>query len=359
MVSCPRRWCSCPRAGSPPRRSALAERRANRSIILAEPNDAGGWTLTGPPETQALTELLDPELADDKRERVREVIGKRQAEVLGGGLPADRVAAAAHVPLHLAEKELQSYASDASGLVARRLGGTVVLFSAGSGIAGDAGGQQMPFIQRIKALFTGKVDNRTKINLLSERRAELTLKRDREYEQMQVKEQEEGDLREQFKNNASTSTRKRITSQLVQVRKDLERRQQILGMLNQQINVINTHLHNLELVEQGTAAKLPTSEELAGDAAQAEEVLAQLQADNELAGTMGPTTTAGLTDEEQALYAELEQEATQAKEKEKEKPAAEKQTVQQKQPPAKIPDADIAEDEPAPKTPQRKQAEAG
>ena len=37
----------------------------------------------------------------------------------------------------------------------------------------------------------------------------------------------------------------------MQLRKDLERRQQLLGMLNQQINVVSTHLHNLELVQQG------------------------------------------------------------------------------------------------------------
>src|SRR4051812_41399397 len=80
-------------------------------------------------------------------------------------------------------------------------------------------------------------------------------------------------------------------------------------MLNQQIYVVSTHLHNLELVQQGQVAALPNSEELAEDAAAAEEVLAELQANNGVAGSIGDIAGTGLSDEEQALYEELEREA--------------------------------------------------
>ena len=43
--------------------------------------------------------------------------------------------------------------------------------------------------------------------------------------------------------------------------------------------------------------------------AAAEEVLAELQADNELAGSVGSIAGTGLSEEEQALYEELEREA--------------------------------------------------
>jgi hypothetical protein len=83
--------------------------------------------------------------------------------------------------------------------------------------------------------------------------------------------------------------------------------------LNQQVNVVSTHLHNLELTQQGEVAELPDSEEIATDAAAAEEMLAKLQADNELAdsvgaGVGGSIATAGMSEEEQTLYAELEAE---------------------------------------------------
>jgi hypothetical protein len=116
-------------------------------------------------------------------------------------------------------------------------------------------------------------------------------------------------LKTQFKDSNSGLTRRRITSQLVQLRKDIERRQQMLSVLNQQINIVGTHLHNLELSQQGEAAKLPDSEELAADAAKAEEVLAQLQADSELAESVGGVAMSGMSTEEQALYEELEREA--------------------------------------------------
>ncbi|HEX8340707.1 MAG TPA: hypothetical protein VF624_07355, partial [Tepidisphaeraceae bacterium] len=73
----------------------------------------------------------------------------------------------------------------------------------------------------------------------------------------------------------------------------------------QQTNLVSTHLHNLELLHQGRGAQLPDSETIATDAAAAEEMLAQLQADSELADSMSATTTASLSNEEQALYEEL------------------------------------------------------
>jgi hypothetical protein len=106
-----------------------------------------------------------------------------------------------------------------------------------------------------------------------------------------------------------------VTSQLLQLRKDLERRQQLLGVLNQQINVVSTHLHNLELVQQGSTAKLPDADEMTADAVKAEEMLAELEATSELAASTGSVGVGGLTAEEQELFEELERESSGAKEK--------------------------------------------
>jgi hypothetical protein len=291
----------------------LAERGANRTLILVEPNDAGGWTVTGPAEVKALCDLFDPEIDTDKRNRVRAAIEQSRAELLGGGLSAAKLAAATKLPLQLVEEELKSYAKDAKpgeGLVARRLEGNIILFREGNAPLGARpGATNMPFIERMKSIFSRKGDNEKKISLLSERRAALSVQRDRAFEEMGVLESRETEMRQQFKDTANLTTKRRITSQLVQLRKDLERRQQLLGMLNQQINVVSTHLHNLELVQQGQVAQLPSSEDLASDAAAAEEVLAELQANNELAGSVGSIAGTGLSEEEEALFQELEQEA--------------------------------------------------
>ena len=171
----------------------------------------------------------------------------------------------------------------------------------------------MPLIDRIKTLFARKGENEKKIAFLSERRTALMQQRDRSYDDITVLEKTEGKLRAEFKEATSDITKRRVTGQLLQLRKDIERRQQLLTVLNQQVNIVSTHLHNLELVQQGHSAKLPDSEEVASDAAKAEEMLAGLEADAELAGTFGAITNTGMSAEEQALYEELERENAAAK----------------------------------------------
>jgi len=286
----------------------LAERSADRTVIFAAPNGAGGWSVHGPVETKALVDLFDPEPDDTKRKRIREQLDAGGADLMGSGIATDKLAARLALPLQAVEAEVKAYAKERPGLVAKRLDGRVVLFREGAApnaSAAAGGGSSMPIIERMKSLFARKGETEKKIALLSERRTALGQQRDRSYEELSTLEGREADLKAQFKAATTETTKRRVTSQLLQMRKDLDRRQQMLGVLNQQIDVVSTHLHNLELVQQGQTAKLPESEEITADAERAEDMLAKLQADAELAGANAATATAGLTAEEQALYDEL------------------------------------------------------
>ena len=99
-----------------------------------------------------------------------------------------------------------------------------------------------------------KGETEKKIAFLSERRAALGQQADRAYEEIASLEQKDSALKEQFKSASAELTKRRITSQMLQLRKDMERRQQLVAVLNQQINVVGTHLHNLSLVQQGSTA---------------------------------------------------------------------------------------------------------
>ncbi len=306
---------------------AIADRTAERITILVEPNDAGGWTVHGPPETKALNDLLDPEEGDDKKQRVTDAIGEMQYDLLNGSISADKIAARTKLPLQLVEAEVKTFAKRNSGLTAKRVEGRMLLFregsspvvsaSGGSGsiasALGEVGGTGMAMVDKIRSLFSRKGELEKKVAFLSERRAALSQQRDRSYEEIGMLEQKDEQLRDEFGKARAPLTKRRITSQLVQLRKDIERRQQMLTVLNQQVNVVSTHLHNLELTKQGETAKLPDSEEIANDAAAVEEMLAQLQADSEIAdsvsGITGTSMTAGMSDEEQALFEELERES--------------------------------------------------
>jgi hypothetical protein len=290
----------------------IAERRPDRTVILVEPNKAGGWGVYGPAETKALADLFDPEAEDSKRSRVHEEVDAAVGELAGAGLASDKLAAVTQLPLPLVEAELRTYAKGHPGLVAKRLDGRVVLFREGSvppAATSATGGGEMPLIDRMKSLFARKGDHEKKISFLSERRAALMQQRERGYEDLGAFEQREAALREEFKSAAGDLTKRRVTGQLLQLRKDIERRQQLLQVLNQQVNVVSTHLHNLELVQQGKSAKLPDHEEVAADATRAEEMLADLDVLAEQAGSVGSIASGGMSEEEQALYAELEADA--------------------------------------------------
>jgi hypothetical protein len=300
----------------------VVDRRADRTVILVEPNDAGGWNVYGPTQMKALVDLLDPERDEEKRQRVLSHIKDNQHELGGSGLAADRIAAKLQIAAQFVDAELKAYAKANPGLQAKRLDGRMVLFREGASLAPPSasssssranGGSNMPLIDRIRALFGRKGDEEKKISFLAERRTALSQQRDRAYEEMANIEQQEESLKRTFRESNAQITKKRVTTQLLQLRKDLERRQQLVGVLNQQIEVVSTHLHNLELVKQGRSANLPDAEEITADALRAEEMLAELEAAGEVAGTSAPSGVSGMTAEEKALFDELEAEAKAAK----------------------------------------------
>ncbi|MEA2734685.1 MAG: hypothetical protein QOE14_1136, partial [Humisphaera sp.] len=133
----------------------VAQRDASRTIILLEPNDAGGFTVYGPPETSTLNELFDPEAEEEKRQRVRDAIASGQMELGSSGVASDRLAVKTQLSPQLVEAELKSYAAQHPGLVAKRLDGRLVLFREGSaavtGSMASPGGVNMPMIDKIRS----------------------------------------------------------------------------------------------------------------------------------------------------------------------------------------------------------------
>ena len=294
--------------------------------ILIEPNPAGGFDVIGPPGAEDLCELLDPEADTEQRRRARDAFEARKVDLITGVIALDTIANATRLPLWLVEQEAKAWAKEnPEGVRVKTIDGVPMLFrdaslatpasaagnAARSGsLLGSAMPRSSPILDRLRLFFGGAGQTERKIAYLAERRAALSRQRDMAYGELGALEQREGDLRQEFKDDESVLARRRITSQLVQLQKDIERRRQTLGVLNQQINVVGTHLHNLEIARQGSTANLPSSEEIAQDAAKAEEVLAELQASSELADELSTGLgSLGLSEEEAALYAQLSAEA--------------------------------------------------
>lgn len=284
----------------------LANRTAEANVILMEPTAAGGWQIHGSTEIHGLLDLLDPEPEARKHGRVAKKIDELTDEMVQGSLSAEKLSIATELPLMTVENAVKSYAKQHPGLVAKRFDGRLLLYREGTAPQGKAvGGEGMSLVDRIKVLLSRKGDHEKKIAYLSERRTALVAQRDASHDELFKLEKKEAQLKREFKEDDSPSARRRITSQLVQLKKEIDRRHQLLQVVSQQVNIVGTHLHNLELLRMGKDAKLPNTDEIAQDAAAAEEMLATLQADSELAESVSSISIAGLSNEEQALYDEL------------------------------------------------------
>ena len=134
------------------------------------------------------------------------------------------------------------------------------------------------------------------------------------YDDIGQLEKREADLMEQGKKNKSQVARRRIAAQVAQLRKDIIRHNATTNMLNTQINILSTDIHNLTLIQQGEVASLPSSEELTENAVKAEEMLETLQADADMVGSLDTGISDMLTsDEELAILKEFEEPEAPAK----------------------------------------------
>ena len=219
--------------------------------ILIEPNDAGGFDVTGPPGSEFLREILDPEDQAERLMRVYAELDRRDVDLLTGAVALEEVAAAAKLPMRVVEPAARLWArrrAERGGDAVRvkRVDGAWTIYrdsslgggpeSAVSAVAFEDESRRvgLPVMDRLRRLFGRGVSPQRKIAELAERRAALSRQRDRLYDEMGRLEDREKSLREAFIADETPSARRRITGQLVQLQKDVERRRQTVTMLNQQ-----------------------------------------------------------------------------------------------------------------------------
>ncbi len=277
-------------------------------VVLVEPRPDGGWRSAALSRSvdERLVRMFDPEGTAEKFRRIRREIDENALDLLVGGLSAGRLAERLGLPARLVDQAFEMRCREDPELrVSRRTGETVLFRGAPMATAREAGG--MSLTDRIRSLFSGKGDETRKINLLIERRTALAQRRDRVYEDVARLEQREAALMDEGRRNESTVARRRIAAQVAQVRRELARWNTTASMLNQQINVISTDVHNLTLLQQGQIAQLPSAEELTEHAVAAEEMLESLAADAKLVdGLEAGLAQVATTDDEAAILREFE-----------------------------------------------------
>ena len=279
----------------------------NVSLVLISPREGGGWKTTGIGRQldERLLALFDPEDGRQKIERVRREIRERSTDLLTGGLSAGGLAARLQLPPKVVQTafEVESRADPELRLAKRS--GDFLLYRGAPALVGEE--DTMSLAQWIKSLFFSAGEEGRKIDVLAERRASLADRLNRMYEDIGKLEKKESVLIDEGKAATSNVVKRRVASQISHLRKDISRCNTSAAMLSKQINIISTHIHNLELAQTGSVAQLPSGDELTEAAVNAEEILEQLAASDELVSGMevGMAQSA-ISSDEAAILKELE-----------------------------------------------------
>ena len=285
-------------------RDVAAARTSGRAVVMVEPNDAGGWTSVGPAEARELADLFDPEQEQGKRQRVRAYVEENQFELMSGGIAAERIASKTQLPMQIVDAALKSYAKENPGMAARRIDGRLMLYREGSAVSADPGGSNMPFWETLKGIFKREESTDRKIARLAAERASLSAQRERSYDEIAAVEKRESELAKTFK-EATALAQRRIATEISQLRKDIERRQQILGAIDKKINVINTGVHTLELQNHVSPEKLKALENVAASSEDVEVGMAALQQLDEEANASAGIGAADVPEDVQSILDEL------------------------------------------------------
>lgn len=279
----------------------------NVTLVLIEPEEDGGWRVTGVDDntSASVLALFDPEATSRKLDRVRCEIEDRGADLLTSGLSAASMADRLGLPQAVVVEAFEHAAMTDSELRVTHESGEALLIR----VAQPAEGAETPkgMFDWIRTLFGREGEEATKISHLTEQRAGLAQRRDRIYEHLVALETKEVVLLDEGRRTSSVVTRRQLASQLAQLRKDMVRQNTLVSMLNTQVDIISTDIHNLTLIQHGQMAELPDAEELTLNAVRAEEMLESLRADADLAATLETGIEEAVSsDEELAILKEFE-----------------------------------------------------
>lgn len=280
----------------------------NVTLVLIEPTAGGGWKVSSPGRQvdDRLLKLFNPENVTQKLDRVRREVEERSTDLLTGGLSAASMASRLELPVKLVQQAFEAAAKSDPELRVSRRTGDFLLFRGAAVFSGEEDGS-MSVAQWIRNLFSGEGDEAKKINVLSERRAALSDRLNRMYDDIGKLEKKESQLVEEGKAASSNVVKRRIAAQISHMRSDISRSNTSAALLSKQINIISTHIHNLQLAQTGSIAQLPSGEELTEAAVNAEEMLEQLAASDDLVSSLEVSMAqTAMSEEEAAILKELE-----------------------------------------------------
>jgi len=297
--------------GFTPEALALVGAPGGVNVILVSPRDDGGWDVQVPSGLRRTpwARLLEFESLDDRLARLQYHLEKSAALLDSRGLSLAHVAEKLGLPRPQTEELLRRACRADSRLMTVVEEGQVYVCRSPLGEESHA----MSIWSRIRRWLRLKPTAAQRVRELTGQRRSLEQQRYELDRRIAEQEAQEREALAQGATARSDAERKQVAGRLMRVRRDLRRVRSQATVFTQQIDILGTHIHNLTLAEQGRRTELPSGDELARQAAEAEQVVSELAANAELAaGIEVGAPTPAMEAEEAAILAEFEQVAQHA-----------------------------------------------
>ncbi|MBI5866398.1 MAG: hypothetical protein HZB38_18155 [Planctomycetes bacterium] len=294
--------------GFTPEAKVLAEGSGNPTLVLMGGREDGGWDVTMPPRLKGTpwAKLLELESQDERLKRLLYHLNENTHLVDSRGISLRELSE----KLGVSESEAELLVRQACRAEPRLM--TVahdgVTHVARTPLAEEH--SQMSLWSRVRKLLRMKPT-------VAERVKEMTIQRVRIEQERHEVDQKTDALEAQERQSiqagaaaTSDAERKQLAGKLVRVRTEMKRLKAQAQNLTNALDVIGTHIHHLTLAEQNRRLELPKAEEITREAAQAEQMAAELSANADLARSIEVgAASATQLDEEAAILEEFKQAA--------------------------------------------------
>ncbi len=285
---------------------SLAEGSGKPTLILMGGREDGGWDVAMPPAVRKTpwAKLFALESQDERLRRLLYHLDQSASLVDSRGIPMS--ALAEKLGLGAAETEAlvrRACRSESRLMTVVHDGQTHICRTP---LAEE--GNTMSIWSWIRKLLRLKPTTAERVRELTAQRVQIEQGRFELDQKVNALEADERQLIQQGAAAVSDAERKQVAGKLMRVRRELRRHRAQAQLYTQQIDIIGTHIHHLTLAEQGKRLELPKAEDLTREAAQAEQVMAEVAANADLAASIEVTgETPLMAEEEAAIFEEFKQ----------------------------------------------------
>lgn len=268
-------------------------------VVLVGRRDDGGWDIHMAPALRKTVwaTVFQFETADERVKRLQYHLERHAHALETSGLSIEELAHELGVSTAEAEKLAQQASRSDTRLMLVRESGQLRL--ARSPLADE--GASMSMWSRIRRWLGMKPSAAERVRQMTQQRVALEAQRTQVDKKIADLEKAEKEGLQAVAAEPRVEAKKQVAVRVARTQRELKRHRAQAQVYTDQIEVLGTHIYHLTLKAQGQKLDLPSAEELAQEAAQAEQVLTGVAANADLArsievGVGSPTLDAEVDD---------------------------------------------------------------